>query len=59
MGGSVQRKTIEVELPDGTGSVKATIPNPLFSYTFHPLPGKAIFVSQIFFDRERILKTVG
>ena len=43
--GSVQRQTIEVELPDGTNSVKTMIPNPLYSYTFHPLPGKDIFVS--------------
>ncbi|KAF9695044.1 hypothetical protein EKO04_006774 [Ascochyta lentis] len=40
---NVQRKTIEVELPDGSGSVKTTMPNPLYSYTFHPLPGKDIF----------------
>jgi hypothetical protein len=43
--GTVQRKTIEVELPSGKGSVRRTIPNPLFSYTFHPTPGKALFVS--------------
>ncbi|KAJ4338876.1 hypothetical protein N0V87_003561 [Didymella glomerata] len=40
---TVQRKTIEIELPDGIGSVKTTIPNPLFSYTFQPLPGKELF----------------
>jgi hypothetical protein len=44
--GTVQRKTIEVELPNGKGSVRRTIPNPLFSYTFQPTPGKALFVSQ-------------
>jgi len=46
--GTVQRKTIEIEVPDGTGSVKTTIPNPLFSYTFQPLPGKELFVSHMF-----------
>ncbi|KAF2478091.1 Di-copper centre-containing protein [Lindgomyces ingoldianus] len=30
---SLRRPTVEVTLPSGT----ATIPNPLFSYTFHPL----------------------
>ncbi|KAJ8112746.1 hypothetical protein OPT61_g4959 [Boeremia exigua] len=40
---SVQRKTIEVELPDGTGSIRTTIPNPLYSYSFHPLPAKDLF----------------
>lgn len=45
--GTVQRKTIEVELPDGTGSVMTTIPNPLFTYAFHPLPGKELFVGQM------------
>ncbi|KAF2996411.1 hypothetical protein E8E13_002136 [Curvularia kusanoi] len=40
---TVQRKTIDVELPDGTGSVMKTIPNPLFTYAFHPTPGKALF----------------
>ncbi|KAH6644006.1 common central domain of tyrosinase-domain-containing protein [Boeremia exigua] len=40
---SVQRSTIEVELPDGTGSIKKTIPNPLYSYSFHPLPAKDLF----------------
>lgn len=46
LSGTVQRKTIDVELPDGTGSVKKTIPNPLFTYAFHPTPGKTLFVSQ-------------
>ncbi|KAF1930387.1 Di-copper centre-containing protein [Didymella exigua CBS 183.55] len=39
----VQRATIEVEIPDGTRSAKTTIPNPLYSYTFHPMPGKELF----------------
>ena len=43
--GTVQRKTIEVELPSGKDSVMRTIPNPLFSYTFQPTPSKALFVS--------------
>jgi hypothetical protein len=43
--GTLQRKTIEVELPNGKGSVMKTIPNPLFSYTFQPTPSKALFVS--------------
>jgi hypothetical protein len=57
--GSVQRKTIEVELPDGTGSVKTTILNPLYAYTFHPLPGKDIFVSNVTQEAFRTLKSVG
>ncbi|KAH7091062.1 hypothetical protein FB567DRAFT_588966 [Paraphoma chrysanthemicola] len=34
----VQRTTIEVELPSGDTTCKVFIQNPLFSYTFHPLP---------------------
>jgi tyrosinase len=34
----VQRQTIEVELPSGDTTCKVFIQNPLFSYTFHPLP---------------------
>jgi tyrosinase len=34
----VQRQTIEVELPDGASTKRIMIPNPLYSYTFHPLP---------------------
>jgi tyrosinase len=34
----VQRKTIEVELPDGGSTKRVMIPNPLYAYTFHPLP---------------------
>jgi tyrosinase len=34
----VQRKTINIELPSGNGTVNSTIPNPLYAYKFHPLP---------------------
>lgn len=37
----VQRKTIEVEVPNGNSSTTIIIPNPLYTYTFHPLPVEA------------------
>jgi tyrosinase len=37
----VQRKTIEVEVPNGDSSMKTLIPNPLYTYIFHPLPVEA------------------
>jgi tyrosinase len=40
----VQKEMIEIELPDGTGSTKTMIENPLFSYRFHPVPDKDLFV---------------
>jgi tyrosinase len=41
----LQKETIQIELPDGTGSTKAMIPNPLYSYTFDPAPTKDMFAS--------------
>ena len=57
--GTVQRKTIEVELPNGESSVMRTIPNPLFSYTFQPTPSKALFVSHRTQDSLRLLISEG
>jgi tyrosinase len=37
----VQRETIEVELPSGDSTCRVMILNPLYSYTFHPLPVEA------------------
>lgn len=34
----VQAKTVEVEIPNGNTTTKSMIPNPLYAYTFHPLP---------------------
>lgn len=34
----VQRRTIVIELPGGDSTVRSTIPNPLYSYSFHPVP---------------------
>jgi tyrosinase len=37
----IQRRTIEVEVPSGDMTTNLTIPNPLYTYTFHPLPQDA------------------
>jgi tyrosinase len=37
----VQRRTIMVEVPYGRLTTNLTIPNPLYKYTFHPLPQDA------------------
>ncbi|KAF1916188.1 common central domain of tyrosinase-domain-containing protein [Ampelomyces quisqualis] len=37
----VQRKSIEVELPQGNTTTRKLIENPLHSYTFHPIPKDA------------------
>jgi tyrosinase len=34
----VQSKTVDVDVPNGASTTKITIPNPLYAYTFHPLP---------------------
>ena len=34
----VQAKTIEVEVPLGNTTNRTIIPNPLYTYTFHPIP---------------------
>ncbi|KAF2134809.1 Di-copper centre-containing protein, partial [Dothidotthia symphoricarpi CBS 119687] len=47
----VQMRTMTVELPDGNTSVKTDIPNPLFSYAFHPLPIDAFKGSDSRFTR--------
>lgn len=37
----IQQKTIEVELPEGSITVRKLIDNPLHSYIFHPIPKDA------------------
>jgi tyrosinase len=36
--GIVQATTIEIEVPSGGTTTRIAIPNPLYAYTFHPLP---------------------